>query len=354
MTKVARKRLVGALDEAGRGVVIEQDIPTVKRGHILVRVAASVISPGTELSQAKRARAEGRTAAGKPAPFGYQNAGEIIELGGGVRQFAKGDRVACMGASYALHTNYAVLPQNLCAKIPDNVTFEQAAYCHLVMTSLHTIRRGEPQIGENLLIVGLGIVGQFAAQFGRMAGMFVMGWDTLPGRIRIAKSCGLEAAVRVDRQDARAAANDFTRGAGFDMAVMAYGGDGTDALAQAIETMKLSPDGHHMGRVCIVGGLRTDISWPTALGNVDLRAASRTGPGYHDDDWEAGKRDYPPVFMQWTTRTNMELVLRLMSEKKLKVRALTTHRLPLAEIDKAVTAHCESPGKTLGTVLLME
>ncbi len=127
------------------------------------------------------------------------------------------------------------------------------------------------------------------------------------------------------------------------MAVMAIGGDGTQALQSVAKVMKLSPDTHAMGRICLVGGLSTLCRWGAGLGNLDLRCCARTGPGYHDEAWEHGEAAYPAVFMRWTTRSNMEYVLRLISEGKLNVRALVTHRFPLARIDEAVTAHVEAP-----------
>ncbi len=90
----------------------------------------------------------------------------------------------------------------------------------------------------------------------------------------------------------------------------------------------------------------------TSLARWIPRCSARSGPGYHDDDWEHGRRDYPTTFMRWTTRTNFELILNLVSRGAVKVKPLTTHCLPLAKIDEAVTAHIEAPNKTLGTVLL--
>jgi threonine dehydrogenase-like Zn-dependent dehydrogenase len=258
-----------------------------------------------------------------------------------------------MGGGYALHTNYAVVPKNLCCKLPANVSYEEGAYGHLAITSLHTIRRGQPELGEFLLVVGLGLVGQMAARLGQLAGMYVMGWDMVPFRCRVAADWGIDGTTVIGTEDEFAKAKSFTGGCGFDMAVMAFGGDGTDGLNRVKKAMKLSPDTHQMGRVCLVGGLTTNCQWGAGLGNLDLRCCARTGPGYHDDPWERGEYEYPPVFMRWTTRTNMEYALRLMAEGKLQLKPLTTHRLPLARIDEAVSAHIEAPNAALGTVLVM-
>ena len=347
------QRQVGALDGRGRGVVVTEEVPPLKKGCLLVQVHASLISPGTELSRAKEARKNPSAEAGEPKKFGYQNGGVVLEVGEGVQGFKPGDRVACMGGGYAQHSNYAVVPQNLCCLLPDNVPCEQGAFAHLAMTSLWAIRRGQPELGEYLVVVGLGLVGQMAARLGQIAGQYTMGWDMVPFRCEVAKGWGIDDTTTIGQEDEQAKAKAFTCGLGFDMGVMAFGGDATKALSSVRDVMKKSPDGHEYGRISMVGG-RTDAMWGAGLGNLDLRASSRTGLGYHDDAWEVGETSYPDVFVRWSTRRNMEYVLRLMSEGKLDVNALITHRLPLADIDEAVSAHIERPNETIGTVLLME
>ncbi len=351
------KRRVGALDATGHAVVIEQPIPPVKPGQVLVKVHASLISPGTELAQARQNRAAGvkdkGSLPGAAQPFGYQNAGVIEALGDGVSQHTVGDRVACIGAGHALHSDYVVVPQNLCAKLPDNVTYEQGAYTMLACTALQAIRRGGTALGEYLLVVGLGVIGQFTGQFGLLSGMRVAGWDMEAGRLKIAASLGFGQTVRIGQDDPIILSQSFTEGLGFDMTVMAFGGDGDKALESVRNVMKLTSDGHRMGRIVMVGGLSTSIRWGAATGNLDLLSSARTGLGYHDDDWEHGRVEYPPVAVRWGTRQHMRLVLQLMSEGRLHAEALTTHRLPLEKIDEAVSAHLEQPGRTLGTLLLM-
>lgn len=351
---MAQSRQVGVLDGTGRACVISEELPLLKKGMVLVKVHASLISPGTELNSARTARRNPNTEPGEAKPFGYQNAGEIIEAGEGVSRFQPGDRVACMGGGYALHSNYVTVPQNLCAMIPERVSYEEASFAHLAMTSLHAIRRGQPQLGEYLLVAGLGLVGQMAARIGQIAGMYVMGWDMLPFRCNIAKGWGIDDVAVIDEEAEAGKAKAFTRDFGFDMAVVAFGGKGAKALESVKKVMKMSVDTHEMGRICVVGALSTETRWATGMGNLDVRSCARTGAGYHDEAWEHGEYEYPPCFMRWNTRTNMEYVLRLMSEGKLDVKRLITHRLPLAQIDEAVTAHIEHPETALGTVLLME
>ncbi len=350
---MSRTCQVGALDATGHARVITEEVPPLRKGALLVKTHASLISPGTELVAAKKARLAPPSDPGAPKPFGYQSAGEVLEVGEGVSEFKRGDRVACLGGGYARHATYAVVPKNLCARLPDNVSFEEGAFAHLAMTSLYAIRRGEPELGEYLLVVGLGLVGQMAARLGQIAGMYVMGWDTVALRCEVARKWGIDDTTLIAKENEAEKAKAFTRGLGFDMAVMAIGGDGTKALENVRNVMVLSPDTNRMGRICLVGGLIFQCQGGAGIGNVDLRGCSRTGPGYHDEPWEHGEYEYPSAFIRWTTRSNMEFVLRLISEGRLNVKTLITHRIPLERIDEAVAAHIEKPETTLGTVILM-
>jgi threonine dehydrogenase-like Zn-dependent dehydrogenase len=294
---------------------------------------------------------------GKPRKFGYANSGVVLAAGDGVTRFQAGDRVACMGAGYALHATHAVVPQNLCALLPAGVSFAQAAYMHLAATALQAVRRGEPQLGEYAAVVGLGIVGQLTARLYQLAGAYVIGWDQIPLRFETARSWGIDAvasAVGADESDeekARVAeTRRFAGGNGLDAAVIAFGGDADGAIRQIIACMKMTPDGHSMGRIVIVGGAH--FSYTTATNNIDIRRSARTGPGYHDESWETGA-DYPPVFVRWSTRAHLELALRLIGEGKLDVDALTTHRLPFSDIDKEIPRLLKKADALLGVVFEM-
>lgn len=345
------KRQVAAVCGDGHIRLVEQDVPELKPGTVLVDVHASLVSPGTELGgwhnlAAKREKPDPDA---KPRPFGYSNAGVVLEVGEGVAELKKGDRVACVGAGVAMHTDTAVVPHNLCAPLPDAVSFEDATYAMLAATSLMALRRAEPQLGEYAGVVGLGIVGHLAARLYQLAGCYTIGWDTIPFRTELARRCGVDEVVTVGREDPVEKTKTFTGGMGLDHAVLAFGGNADKAIESLIPAMKCSPDTHPMGVVSVVGGCT--FQWPAQCTNIDFRRASRTGPGYHDDEWETGV-DYPAVFMRWTTRTNIALCLRLIAEGKLDVGSLTTHRVALTRCDEAVDEMLQDPDSVLGCVFL--
>jgi threonine dehydrogenase-like Zn-dependent dehydrogenase len=350
--ETANKCKVAAVCGDGHLRVIEQDVPALMRGTVLVDVKSSLVSPGTELN-GWRGLAEKRRHpdAAAPRPFGYSNAGTVREAGEGVTEFKPGDRVACIGAGYALHTDCAVVPHHLCVALPQKVSFAQGAYAMLAATALHTLRRGEPEFGESVCVLGLGLAGQLAAQLYKLAGNFVIGWDRIESRLQIAKKWGIDATVAAGAGDEVAATRGFTRGLGLDAAVMANAGECDEIVDKLVRAMKVSPDGHPMGRIMVVG-------WPTfrfanligGMNNIDIRRCSRTGPGYHDDPWEVGNA-YPPVFMRWTTRTNLELCVRLIEEGRLNVDALTTHRIPFQDLEARVDRLLDDPDALLGVVI---
>jgi len=343
-------RLIATVCSDGNIRPIEEPIPELKPGAVLVEVKSSLISPGTELgSWHSLARRREEPTDSEPRKFGYSNSGIVAAVGEGAEEFQPGDRVGCLGAGYASHATWAVVPHHLCVRLPDNVSHDQGAYAMLVATALHAMRRCDSNFGEYTGIVGLGLVGQLSAQLFQLAGNYVIGWDMIETRRNIASEWGIHATTNVDgKQEQRT--KEFTRGMGLDSAVFAFGGDGTEAVNSITQCMKLSPDTHRMGTLVIVGGMNFDFRSVTT--NLDFRRSARTGSGYHDERWEFGE-PYPPVFMRWTTRTNLELCMRLISEGRLNVDCLTTHRVPLEEAEEKTAALLDSPDDLLGVVFQM-
>lgn len=346
-----KTRLVAARLGCGRIGVVETPMPELKKGSVLVQVQNSLISPGTELGGGWRALNQERESSQvyeKPRPFGYSNAGIVVEVGAEVQQFAAGDRIACIGAGYAQHTNYAVVPQNLCVALPANVSFEQGAYAMLSATALYALRRGDFDFGDYVGVIGLGIIGQIAAQLLRQAGNYVIGWEMISKRIQIAHSWGIHDTAHVGEEDELEKTQSFTKGMGLDGAVLAFAGEGSEVIQKLEKAVKRSPDTHPMGTVVIVGNISFQFKATTT--NLDLRRSSRTGPGYHDESWEFGS-EYPPVFIRWSTHANLELCMRFISEGRLNVDCLTTHRVALQDMEKGIGAIIESPDDILGVIV---
>lgn len=348
---MAFMRKILARSNHGNLMVIEEPVPELQNGEILVEVEVSVISPGTELGKLKREKPD-TSQIEKWKGFGYQNAGRVIQLGPNTAGFTVGQRVACMGSSYAVHGTYAVVPVNMAVPIPDNVEFEEAAFIALAATALQAVRRAELQLGESALVMGLGLVGQFVGQLAQFSGAHVLGVDRFPLRINTARKIGaIEQVIGVDVSLNEAAAQ-ISRDYGLDCAFICFGGDATEAFKQAVAAMKRSPDTHVNGRVVIVGGATVEHRFGSSLGNLDIRSSSRTGPGYHDERYERGE-NYPRVFVPWDTQRNLAEIMGWLSTGKLKARDLISHRSPLEQAPEICRTIIEEPDKTLGVVLNM-
>ena len=358
--EIPNTRRVVALYGDGTFRLKELELPELDSKSVLVEVKASLVSPGTELKGPVK---PGVKSAGgwqglremqldpdlslEAKPFGYANAGIVKAVGDEVGSFRVGDQVACIGAGYAQHSDYSVIPQNLVVPLPENVSFEEGAYGMLLATALQAARRGTPSIGEYAAVAGLGMVGLLSARFLQLSGCFVVGWDTVDGRLQLAKEFGIDETVNVVTEDAVDLTAQFTQSQGLDLSVIALGGD-AEKPAHALEKcMKVSPDGHPMGTMVVVGG--AEFPFTRSLTNMDIRRSSRTGPGYHDSEWERGG-SYGDVFVRWNTKNNLELCLRLVSEGKIPVEKLTTHRVPFEEIESQTPKITKDPDSILGMV----
>ena len=223
--------------------VVEVPIPQVQSGMALVHTQASLVSAGTErmlvefagkslvgkaLSRpdlvhqlVDKARREGVLSTveaafnrlDQPMPLGYSSSGVIDAIGEGVQSFKVGDRVACAGGGYAVHAEYALVPNNLLSTLPNNVDFESAAFTTLGAISLHGFRLSQPQLGETVAIIGLGLLGLLTVGIARAAGCQAFGVDLEPNRVTLAQQLGARAVLRENAIDA---ALSFTHGKGFD------------------------------------------------------------------------------------------------------------------------------------------
>ena len=345
------KRTAAIITGDGKVMTRVEELAELKDQEVRIKVHASLISPGTEMAGVKGKR-ENPKPEDEPTNFGYANAGEIIEIKGDVKDLRVGMRVAAMGGGGAHHANYANVPVNMVVPIPDNVTYAQATYACLGATSLQAVRRADIKLGEYGMVLGQGIVGNLAAQLCQINGARVMGWEGYESRIDTAHKCEVNNTVNFRDSDPVELSKEFAAPYGMDFAIMAFGGQATEAFNSIKECMKVSQDGHIMGNVVMVGGCKIEVGGGAATGNLNIKIASRTGPGYHDSDYEYGK-DYPNAFVQFTTQRNLKEIISLISEKRLLVDPMTTHVMPLEKVGEAADLLINSPDKALGIVLEM-
>ena len=341
----------------GETLVVEAPIPTPQKGEALVRTAASLVSAGTErmvvefagkslVGKARsrpdllrqvidKARREGvlptlEAAFGRldqPMALGYSSAGTVTALGEGQVDLRIGQRVACAGGGYAVHAEYACVPRNLLAALPDGVDFESAAFTTLGAIALHGFRLAQVQLGERVAVIGLGLLGLLAVEIANAAGCRVFGVDLDPIRVALAETLGAQA---VERENAIEAALSFSHGMGCDAVLICADTPSADPveLAGAIARER--------ARVIAVGAVGLSLPRKVYYEKELLFLNSRSyGPGRYDPAYEEGGQDYPIGYVRWTEGRNLEAFVDLLADGRLDVKPLISHRFPIAQAPQA-------------------
>lgn len=263
----------------------------------------------------------------QPMALGYSSAGTIISLGAGMDGFHIGQRVACAGGGYAVHAEYNLVPRNLLTPLPDNVDFESAAFTTLAAIALHGFRLAEPQIGETVAVIGMGLLGFLTAQIATAAGCRVLGIDVNPKRIALASSLGLLAC---SRDQAVEAAQAFTSHRGLDAIIICADTPSNDPVELA---GALARDRARVVATGAVGlTLPRKVYYEKELSFINSRSY---GPGRYDPAYEEGGHDYPIGYVRWTEGRNFEAVVNLLASGKLQVQPLITHRFPIERATEA-------------------
>ncbi len=343
--------------QSGQTSVMDVPAPVAKPGTVLVRTAVSLVSAGTERSlvgfaersligkaQARpdlvrqtleKVRREGllstveavRSRLEQPFPLGYASAGTVAAIGEGVHGFSVGDRVACAGGGYAVHAEYAQVPQNLLAHVPDGVDLESAAFATLGAIALHAFRLGEGQLGERVAVIGLGLLGQLAVGVARSSGCTVFGVDLDRSRVELARKMGTHA---VERDDAVDAATAVSEGRGFDLVLICADTPSDDPVALAGEIAR------DRGRIVAVGAVGLNIPRRAYFQKeLHFQVSRSYGPGRYDPGYEEAGRDYPIGYVRWTEGRNLQAFVNLLAEGRIDVRPLISHRIPVEEAEAA-------------------
>jgi predicted dehydrogenase len=348
----------------GKATVEDVPAPKARRGTALVRTAASLVSAGTErmvvefaekslVGKARsrpdlvrqvldKARREGLVTTvqsafnrlDQPLALGYSSAGTVVELGEDMPGFLVGQRVACAGGGYAVHADYAVVPFNLLAPLPDNVDFESAAFATLGAIAMHGLRLAHPEVGERVAVIGLGLLGLLAVQIAAAAGCNVFGVDVDPRRVSLASSFGITAAGRPKAVEAGVA---LTNNEGFDVVLICADTPSNDPVELAAELAR------DRARIVATGAVGLNIPrkpyYEKELSFINSRSY---GPGRYDSSYEERGHDYPAGYVRWTEGRNLQSVVELMSRGQLRVGPLITHRFP---IENAAHAYAVITGK---------
>lgn len=349
------------LVRGGQAAVEEVPAPLVEAGTVLVRVACSCISPGTELSGLRasgvplwkralrdptavrrtlglmasqglrrtRSVVQGALSAG--APTGYSAAGTVLEVGAGIDDLRPGDLVACAGAQCAHHAEVIRVPRHLAAPVPEGLDLAAASTVTLGAIALQGVRRAAPTLGETFVVLGLGALGQLTAQLLRANGCRAVGADLDPDRLRLAAELGMDAGVHPDDGDPVGRVLRLTGGVGADGVLITAAGASHEVVSTAFRMCR------RKGRVVLVGDVGLHLRRADFYQKeIDFLVSCSYGPGRYDPAYEEGGQDYPVGYVRWTENRNMGEVLRLMASGAVRIEPLVSATY---EVDHAAEAY---------------
>ena len=355
--------------------IAEGPCPVSKPGYLLIRSRVTLISPGTErmllefgksnlLNKARqqpdrvkqvfeKVKTDGfiptleavRNKLDKPIPLGYCNTGEILEVGKGIEGLSPGDRVVSNGP----HAEIVRVPKNLCAKIPEGIDDDAAAFTVIGAIALQGIRLIQAGLGEYVVVIGLGLIGLTTVQLLIANGCRVLGIDLDPARCTLARQFGAETFALSQGQDTLEAAMEFSQGRGVDGVLITAATKSNKPVSQAAQMCR------KRGRIVLVGlaGLELNRS-DFYEKELSFQVSCSYGPGRYDPEYEEKGHDYPIGYVRWTEQRNFEAVLDLMTSGRLNFSTLITHRFPFEEAAKAYDLIAKNEEPYLGIILNYE
>lgn len=357
--------------KTGATEIANLPIPSTKRGQLLITTTHSLVSAGTErmlvefgkagwIEKARQQPDKVRMVLDKiksdglqptfeavfnkldqPLPLGYCNVGRVTELGKGAAGFELGDRVISNGK----HAEVVSVPTNLCAKIPDGVSDEDAAFTVLGAIALQGIRLVQPTLGETIVVTGLGLIGLITVQLLRAHGCRVLGLDFDQEKLKLARLFGAEVVDLAAGQDPVKAAELYSRGRGVDAVIVTASTKSSEPIHQAALMCR------KRGRIVLVGVTGLELSRDDFFKKeLTFQVSASYGPGRYDSNYEEKGQDYPVGFVRWTEQRNFEAVLDMMADGRLNVKPLISHRFGINEAEM-VYGLVGGGGPSLGIVL---
>ncbi|HEV2708268.1 MAG TPA: bi-domain-containing oxidoreductase [Pyrinomonadaceae bacterium] len=353
-------------------VVDEVPDPVVAPHHVLVRPLYSLISSGTEtasihtdsllkevadnpshlqkiwnvMKQAGPARTVSEVLAkfSEYAVLGYSGAGVVVEKHESVTDLEIGARVAYGGEGTG-HGETILVGRNLAARVPAGVPFEHACFATLGSIAMNAVRNSGVGLGETVVVIGLGLVGQLTAQLVRLQGGVVMATDLRSDRVELAQRLGADHAV-AGGASLKEAVSALTGGRGADCVVIAAAAKSSAPCQLALDLCR------ERGRIVVVGAVELSFPWHEMyLKEIQLFMSRAYGPGSYDPAYEQKGHDYPITYVRWTENRNMEEFLRLVHSRRVELEPLITHRFALEEAADAYRTIMDAASSSLAVLL---
>lgn len=350
--------------------IVEVPIPALKKGEVLISTNLSLISKGTEkmlvdfgkanlYEKAKlqpdkvkdvieKIKSEGfyntyeavQSKLNDPIPLGYSNVGRVIEIGEKVEGIKIGDRVISNGS----HAEVVAVPQNLCAKIPDNVSDEDASFTVIGAIALQGIRLANPTLGETVVVLGLGLIGLMTIQLLKASGCKVIGLDMDMTKVKLANKLGIIANQINDNVDPLNWCLNQNEGNHVDSTLITASTKSSSPIELAA---KLS---RKRGKIILVGvsglNFKRELFYKKEL---SFQVSCSYGPGRYDPVYE-NYNDYPIGFVRWTAKRNFEAVLNAFANDQISAKRLISNKFPFEKFNDAFNTLLNE-SSTLGILL---
>lgn len=346
------------LQDMGKGAtyIAESPAPAVSARGVLIHSTVSLISAGTErmlvdfgrasyLEKARqqpekvrmvldKVRTDGlmttveavRSKLAQPLPLGYCNVGVVAQLGTGVDGLKVGDRVVSNGP----HAEVVNAGRNLCARIPEGVDDESAAFVVVASIGLQGMRLAQPTLGEAFVVTGAGLIGLLTVQLLRAQGCRVLAIDFDESKLALARQFGAQTCNPGKGEDPVAAGMAFSRGYGVDGVIITASTQSSDPVTQAARMCR------KRGRIVLVGVTGLELNRADFYEKeLSFQVSCSYGPGRYDPNYEEKGSDYPLGFVRWTEQRNFEAVLDMLASGQLDVTPLITHRFAFEDAPKA-------------------
>jgi len=336
--------------KTGTTVLEEVPVPQVKNGYVLIQTTYTLVSLGTERMLVEFGKANLVEKAqqqpdkvkqtldkvktdgllptleavfnklGQPIPLGYCNVGKVIAAGKDVSEFSVGDRVVSNGN----HAEFVCIPKNLVAKIPDNVADQEATFTVIGAIGLQGIRLLNPQLGETVVVIGLGLIGLVTAELLKANGCRVIGIDFDQQKIEIANRKGIITVNPAKGEDAVKSVLEHSGNIGADAVLITASAKNNEIIHQAAEMSR------KRGRIVLIGVIGLDIRRDDFYKKeLSFQVSCSYGPGRYDDEYEHKGHDYPLPYVRWTEKRNFEAILYAVSTGSLNPKPLITEVVDL-------------------------
>lgn len=341
--------------KSGQTILEEIPVPQVKSGCVLIKTTRTLVSLGTErmlvefgkanlIDKARqqpdkvkqvldKLKTDGIqptleavfTKLGQPLPLGYCNVGKVIAVGKGVTEFSVGDRVASNGN----HAEYVCVPKNLVAKIPDNVSDDEAAFTVIGSIGLEGVRLLKPELGETIVVVGLGLIGLIVSQLLRANGCRVIGVEFDQAKLDLAAQWGVIPVNPAKGEDQVKVVEELTNGIGADGVIITASAHDDSIIHNACLMSR------KRGRIILVGviglNMRRDDFYKKEL---SFQVSCSYGAGRYDEEYENKGHDYPIGYVRWTEKRNFETILLSISNGGLNVSQMITESVELKDYNE--------------------